>query len=76
MSFVEMSGERLISLLHEDEYQAEELTKAGLTRESRVRINLQGDIELLRDGEWEIIGGLIGDISQRIEAQTGLRWTE
>ncbi|HEY1067486.1 MAG TPA: hypothetical protein VGE52_15295 [Pirellulales bacterium] len=74
MDFIEMSGAKLLSLLNEDEYQPDELRKAGVTDNSKVRINRQGDIEVLSGGEWEVVGGLIGDFLHRIEERTGLSW--
>lgn len=74
MDFIEMTGEKLMSLLNPDEYQPEELRRAGVRNDSRVRINRQGDIEVLIGDEWTIIGGLLGDFMHRIEERTGLLW--
>lgn len=76
MKFISMSGAKLLELLHPDEYPHDELRREGVSETSQVRINRLGDIEVLRDGEWEVIGGLLGDFVQRIEAKTGLRWSD
>lgn len=74
MEFIEMSGEQLLSLLHEEEYQPDELRKSGLSEVTPVRINRQGDIEIYLDGDWNVIGGLLGDFTQRLESMSGLEW--
>ena len=74
MKFVEMSGKSLAELIREDEIDIEDLRKAGVTDESVVRINEQGDIELRRTDGWDVIGGLLGDFRSRIKQQTGMDW--
>jgi hypothetical protein len=73
MKFIEISGADLFKLATEDETPA--LHSAGVTAESAVRINPQGDIELFQDGAWAIIGGLLGDYKTRIKRVTGRDWT-
>ena len=74
MEFIEMPGKMLFSLLGPDEMDPGELRSAGVSDESVVRVNRQGDIELrARDG-WEIIGGLLGDFDHRVRNWTGLEW--
>ena len=74
MEFIEMSGKTLLGLLNPEEYQADDLRREGLTDESVVRINRQGDIELRREAGWDVIGGLLGDFAHRIQEKTGLKW--
>jgi hypothetical protein len=74
MKFVELSGRTLARVINDDEIPASELAKVGLTDDSVVRINEQGDIELRRPEGWDIIGGLLGDFHSRIRHQTGMEW--
>ena len=74
MEFIEMPGKMLFSLLSPEEMDASELRSAGVSDESVVRVNRQGDIEVrARDG-WEIIGGLLGDYDHRVRQKTGMEW--
>jgi len=72
MKFVEISGATLLKLASREEIT--DLRSAGVTDESPIRINQQGDIEMLQDGEWNVIGGLLGDYKNRIKKLTGLDW--
>jgi hypothetical protein len=74
MKFIEMSGKLLTSVLNADELQPNELAKLGITDESVVRINRQGDIEIRRTDRWDVIGGLLGEFESRIKRETGLEW--
>jgi hypothetical protein len=74
MKFIEMSGKSLMRVLSNDEPHPKELAKLGLTDESVVRINRQGDIELRRSNSWDVIGGLLGEFESRIKRETGLEW--
>ena len=74
MRFVELSGAKLVALINEDEMPEEDLRGAGVSDESVVRINEQGDIELRRPEGWDVIGGLLGDFRSRIQQQTGMQW--
>ena len=74
MKFIEMSGKTLRRVLREDEMPAEALEQIGLTDESVVRVNRQGDIELRRANAWDVIGGLLGNFEERIKKHTGLDW--
>ena len=74
MKFVEMSGKSLATLVRDDEINAADLHKAGVSDDSVVRINEQGDIEVRRPAGWDVIGGLLGDFRNRIKKQTGLDW--
>lgn len=74
MQFIEMSGKVLQRLISDDELHPDELAALGVTDESVVRINRQGDIELRRADRWDVIGGLLGEFEERIWRETGLRW--
>lgn len=74
MKFIEMSGKTLYRLLQPEEIDPEELRKAGVTEDSLVRINPQGDIEIRKARSWEVIGGLLGDFTERVKHSTGLDW--
>lgn len=73
MKFVEISGATLLELAAEEEIAG--LRAAGVTEQSKVRINPQGDIEIHQNGGWSIIGGLLGDYESRIRKLTGLDWS-
>ena len=72
--FIEMSGETLLRIVSEDEHSPEDLAEVGVTGESIIRINRQGDIELRRYDRWDVIGGLLGDFEIRVRQETGLDW--
>lgn len=74
MQFIEMSGKALLQILEKDGPTPEELTAAGVTDDSLIRINRQGDIEIRRRNRWDIVGGLLGDFESRIRRVTGLDW--
>lgn len=74
MRFVELTGKKLVDLVHEDEMDPDDLRSTGVTDDSVVRINEQGDIELRRPDGWDVIGGLIGDFRTRIHKNTGMEW--
>ena len=74
MQFFEMSGKVLLQILEKDGPTPEELTAAGVTDDSLIRINRQGDIEIRRRNRWDIVGGLLGDFESRIRRVTGLDW--
>jgi hypothetical protein len=74
MKFVELSGRMLTELVRDEEMPRGELVKAGVTEDSVVRINEQGDIELRRPDGWDVIGGLLGDFRSRIRHETGMEW--
>lgn len=73
MKFVEISGATLLQLADSD--QIDGLRAAGVTEQSEIRINPQGDIEMHQKGGWSIIGGLLGDYANRIRKLTGLDWS-
>ena len=74
MEFIEMSGKILARVVGDDELSPEQLAKVGVTDESVVRINRQGDIEVRRAGTWDVVGGLLGNFEERIKRETGLDW--
>ncbi len=74
MKFIEMSGKSLSRVLRDDELHPNELAQLGVTDESVLRINRQGDIELRRADRWDVIGGLLGEFESRIKRETGLDW--
>ncbi|MEX2114168.1 MAG: hypothetical protein WD845_13335 [Pirellulales bacterium] len=72
MRFVEMSGATLLQLADED--QVPQLRSAGVSDAAKIRINPQGDVEILNHGHWSVIGGLLGDYAHRIKRLTGQDW--
>lgn len=72
MKFIEMRGKSLLHVIDPDLIDPAELRASGLSEESLVRVNLQGDIELRKQDRWEIIGGLIGEWAERVRSETGL----
>ena len=76
MHFIEMSGKTLRRIVSEDEFQTVELEHVGVSDESMIRINRQGDIEIRRQNTWDVIGGLLGDFDHRVRRETGLDWAD
>ncbi len=77
MHFIEMTGKTLYDLVEDDEsigLTTEQLAQVGVVKQSIVRINPQGDIELRRRGGWDVIGGLLGEFEERVQHATGLDW--
>lgn len=74
MKFIEMSGKMLARVVSDDELSPEQLAKVGVSDESVVRINRQGDIEIRRASSWDVIGGLLGNFEERIKRETGMDW--
>ena len=76
MEFVEMSGKTLMKIVAQDggEPTHDQLEEVGVTDESLVRVNRQGDIELRRPDSWDLIGGLLGNFEERLHEATGLKW--
>ena len=74
MKFIEMSGKTLLRVVREEGPSPEELATVGVTEESIVRVNRQGDIEIRRQDRWDVIGGLLGNFEERIKHDTGLDW--
>lgn len=74
MQFIEMSGSTLRRVVSDDELSPEQLAKIGVFDDSVVRINRQGDIEIRRAANWDVVGGLLGNFEERIKRETGLDW--
>jgi hypothetical protein len=74
MKFVEMTGKRLAELINDGELHAADLESAGITSDTIVRINEQGDIEVRRTTCWDVVGGLLGEYRERIRRITGMEW--
>ena len=74
MQFIEMTGKRLADIVKDDEIHAADLPASGVHEETIVRINMQGDIEVRRPDDWDVIGGLLGEYEDRIKKATGLDW--
>ncbi len=73
MKFIEMTGAQLLAMLRADEGDPDQLRQAGLTDTTIVRVNQQGDIELRRPTDWDVVGGLLGDYEHRLKEATGCR---
>ena len=76
MQFIEISGKVLKRIVSCEELHPEELSRVGVTDESVVRINRQGDIELRRHNRWDIVGGLLGEFEHRVRRESGLDWAD
>ena len=74
MRFIEMTGKVLAAILSDDEIQASDLKTAGVNDETIVRVNEHGDIEVRRDSEWDVVGGLLGNYEDRVRQATGRDW--
>ena len=78
MHFIEMTGKTLLLIVGRDgdEPSPEELEEVGVDDQSIIRVNRQGDIEIRRIKNWDLIGGLLGDYETRVREETGLEWVE
>jgi len=74
MKFIHLTGKTLAAIIGQDELYVEDLQSAGVETYSIVRINEQGDIEIRRPKQWDVIGGLLGDYQNRVKAKTGMEW--
>lgn len=74
MQFIEMTGKTLMRVVQEDEMSPAQLRASGVSEESLIRVNLQGDIEVRRPHRWDVIGGLLGEFAGRVRHETGLDW--
>ncbi len=72
--FIEMTGKTLSGMLTEDELSMGSLEDVGVTDDTVVRVNKQGDIEVRRSEGWDIIGGLLGEFEGRVKKATSLDW--
>ena len=76
MQFIEMTGNMLMRVVADDEMSPDELAQIGVTEDTVVRINLQGDIEVRRSDRWDLVGGLLGNFEERIKREAGLQWAD
>lgn len=76
MKFIEMTGKSLAQIVNSGETKAMDLEAAQVTEETIVRVNEHGDIEVRRSDHWDLIGGLLGDYSTRVQQVTGLEWID
>lgn len=74
MDFIEMTGKILLRLAVDCGPDPADLERVGVTKDSIVRINRHGDIEIRRVDHWDVIGGLLGDFEARVKRATGLDW--
>jgi hypothetical protein len=74
MKFIELTGKKLSRVINSDEINEDELSAAGVSGDTIVRVNQQGDIEVRRPQGWDLVGGLLGDYDQRLKQATGLDW--
>jgi len=74
MKFIELTGKKLSRVINSDEIKEDELSAAGVSGDTIVRVNQQGDIEVRRPQGWDLVGGLLGDYDQRLKQATGLDW--
>ena len=72
--FIELTGKTLNEMMNEDEMGVTDLADVGVSDESILRVNQQGDIELRTPKGWDIVGGLIGEFETRVKHATGLDW--
>lgn len=72
--FIELTGKTLLDVVNEGEIDLKELHEAGVTGDSILRINRYGEIELRGRGQWQLVGGLIGNFEERLQKMTGLDW--
>ncbi len=74
VQFIETTGKKLLEVVQDDAEQLESLKKAGVAEDTVVRVNKQGDIEVRRKDQWDIIGGLLGEFEDRLKSHTGIDW--
>jgi hypothetical protein len=74
MKFIEMTGNKLAEIVNDNELHHQDLIGAGVKRDSIVRINQHGDIEVRKANKWAIVGGLLGQFESRVKEKTGLDW--
>lgn len=74
MKFIEMTGKTLCTIISDQELCGQDLVAIGVSDDTIVRVNEQGDIEVRRSDRWDVIGGLLGDYEVRIKKTTGMDW--
>ena len=55
MRFIEMTGRTLARVVTEKELAAADFARVGITDDTVVRVNEQGDIEVRRRDQWDLI---------------------
>lgn len=74
MKFIEMTGRQLLSIVSDDELTVSDLGQMGVSDDTVVRVNQQGDIEVRLKDRWDVVGGLLGNYEERVQKLTGLDW--
>jgi hypothetical protein len=74
MKFIEITGKTLALIVNQGELKHQDLEAAGIEDDTVVRINEQGDIEVRRPDQWDLVGGLLGDYEERVRRVSGLDW--
>jgi hypothetical protein len=74
MKFIEMTGDTLAEIISDGELHNQDLDGAGISKDSIIRVNQHGDIEVRKANKWAIIGGLLGQFETRVKEKTGLDW--
>ena len=74
MRFIELTGRQLEVVINDGELHTADLDAAGVSADSIVRVNQQGDIEVRLPNKWSVIGGLLGNFEERIRETTGFDW--
>ncbi len=74
MEFIEFTGRTLQRILDQEHEILQRLDELGVTQDSVLRVNRQGDIELRRAHRWDVIGGLLGQFEEKVREATGLDW--
>lgn len=69
--FIELLGGALLRVVSDEEIPIDELRRLGVSDDSLVRVNAEGDVELRRADRWDVIGGLLGDFAERLRRETG-----
>ena len=74
MRFIEITGKTLAKIVNQGELKLSDLKAAGIAEDTVVRINEQGDIEVRRPDQWDLVGGLLGEYEERVRGVSGLDW--
>ena len=74
MRFIELTGRQLEAVINDGELHTADLGAAGVSPDSIVRVNQQGDIEVRRANKWSVVGGLLGNFEERLRETTGYDW--
>ena len=74
MKFIELTGRQLEVVIDDGELHSAGFDAAGVSPDSIVRVNRQGDVEVRRPNKWAVVGGLLGNFEERIREITGFDW--